>query len=154
MSKSFVAKGFLLSVLLTVACSGGSKPPPGKACLLNSDCTNPLSCSYGICHAACAKAGDCAIGQDCIKAPTGNVCQLPVEKHCEYHSQCAAPLWCSLDRQCRSQCLTDVDCPTKTQKCVGPDMVCAEPADIDPTTNLLKNALGTPVPAAPPDGGA
>jgi hypothetical protein len=33
-------------------------------------------------------------------------------------------------------------------------MVCAEPGEIDSTTNLLKNAQSTPVPDAPPDAGA
>ena len=32
-------------------------------------------------------------------------------------------------------------------------MVCAEPAEINQATGLLKNSLGTPVPAAPPDAG-
>jgi hypothetical protein len=148
-------KGLSLGVLLLVgACGGGSKPPPGGPCLKNSDCTNPLSCSYGLCHVTCTEARDCPTGQDCIKAATGNVCQLPVEAKCEYLSQCMPPLVCALDRQCRSECLKDIDCPTPTQKCVLPDMVCAEPDEINPVTGLLKNSLGSPVPAVPPDAGA
>jgi hypothetical protein len=148
-------KGLFLGVFLLVgACGGGSKPPPGSPCVKNSDCTNPLSCSYGLCHVTCTQARDCPTGQDCVKAPSGNVCQLPVEAKCEYLSQCAPPLVCALDRQCRSQCLKDIDCPTPTQKCVLPDMVCAEPGEINQTTGLLDNSLSTPVPAAPPDAGA
>jgi hypothetical protein len=147
-------KGFLVSVLLIGACGGGSKPPPGKPCLVNSECTSPLSCSYGACHVTCVEARDCPTGQDCVKAPKGNVCQLPSEAHCNYRSDCMSPLVCALDRTCRSQCKADIDCPTSTQKCVAPDMVCAEPAEIDSTTNLLKNAQSTPVPDAPPDAGA
>jgi hypothetical protein len=143
----------VLEVLLIGACSGGSKPPPGKPCVVNSDCTNPLSCSYGLCHVTCTAARDCMTGETCVKAPTGNVCQQTSERHCDYRSDCLQPLFCALDRQCRSQCKADIDCPTMTQKCVAPDMVCAEPADIDKATNLLKNAEGTPVPEMRPDGG-
>ena len=146
-------KAFLVGVLLVGACGGGSKPPPGKPCLVNSECASPLSCSYGTCHVTCVEARDCPTGQDCIAAAKGNVCQEPAEKHCDYHSDCPSPLYCALDRQCRSQCHHDIDCPTSTQKCVGPDMVCAEPADINQTTNLLKNAQSTPVPDQRPDGG-
>jgi hypothetical protein len=144
---------FLGVLMLVGACGGGSKPPPGSPCLKNTDCTNPLSCSYGACHVTCTAARDCPTGQDCIKAATGNVCQLPSESHCNYRSDCMSPLVCALDRTCRSQCKADIDCPTSTQKCVAPDMVCAEPAEIDSTTNLLKSAQSTPVPDAPPDAG-
>jgi hypothetical protein len=150
-------KRVVVGILLLVgACGGGAKPPPGDPCLKNSDCTNPLSCGYGLCHVTCTEARDCPTGQDCVKAPAGNVCQLPVETHCDYRSDCRAPLVCALDRQCRSQCQADIDCPTPTQRCVGstPDTVCAEPAEINAQTKLLEKSLGTPVPAAPPDAGA
>ncbi|MDB4980073.1 MAG: hypothetical protein JWM82_825 [Myxococcales bacterium] len=150
---SSASKWLFPGVLLIVACSGGSKPPPGKPCLMNSECTSPLSCSFGTCHVTCVEARDCSPGQDCVKSPKGSVCQQPTEKHCDYRSDCQSPLFCAVDRQCRSQCKVDIDCPTSTQKCVAPDMVCAEPGDINPTTHLLKNALATPVPDAP-DGGA
>src|SRR5206468_824568 len=142
--KSAVAnhKGWVLLGLLLSACSGGSKPSPGKVCLMNSDCNNPLSCTFGKCHVTCADARDCASNELCVKGPSGAVCQLQAESHCEYRSQCPAPLACALDRQCRSECQTDIDCPTKTQKCVLPDKVCAEPAEIG-ANNQLKNAQPT-----------
>src|SRR5882762_9417069 len=87
------------------ACSGGSKPPPGAPCLKNTDCLNPLSCTFGTCHVTCVEARDCNPGQDCVKGPKGNVCQQPLEKTCQYKSQCMKPLECALDRQCRSECL-------------------------------------------------
>jgi hypothetical protein len=149
-----VAGAVVLAVV--VGCSSKSTPPVGKTCLMNSECANPLSCTFGRCHAACAEARDCPTGQLCVKSPTGNVCQQPEESTCQYRSQCAVPLICALDRKCRSQCLTDVDCPTKTQKCIQPDKnlpdkICAEPEELDAMMKL-KNAGATPVPEIP-DGG-
>ena len=148
---------FLIGVMLFGACSSSSKPAasPGKPCLVSTDCTSPLSCSYGTCHVTCMEAKDCPTGQDCIRAPIGNVCQLPAERPCTYRSDCTAPLVCALDRRCRTQCQTRLDCPTSTQACVtsAPDEVCAEPADVSKTTFVLVNAQSTPVPTASADAG-
>jgi hypothetical protein len=124
----------------------------GKTCVMNSECANPLSCTFGKCHAACVEARDCPSGQLCVKGPAGNVCQQPEETTCQYRSQCAMPLICAIDRKCRSQCLMDIDCPTKTQKCVQPDHVCAEPAELDPNMKITGGLGKDPVPEIP-DGG-
>ena len=155
---SLLSKCFLVGVLLFGACSSSSKsaPSPGKPCLVSTDCMSPLACSYGTCHKTCMEASDCPTGQDCIKAPFGNVCQLPAESRCTYRSDCMAPLVCALDRRCRTSCQTRVDCPTNTQSCVtsAPDEVCAEPADVSLTTFELAKAQSTPVPTAPVDAGS
>src|SRR5690349_16615770 len=107
----------LCSLVFSLAC-GSSKPTPmaGANCSVNSDCNNPLSCTFGRCHTMCKEARDCPTGERCVSAPVGAVCQLNAQ--CIYRSDCPQPLACALDRQCRSQCVKDIDCPTKTQKCV------------------------------------
>jgi hypothetical protein len=146
-------KSLTVAALVLAACSSHSTPPAGKTCHMNSECSSPLLCTYGYCHIACAEARDCLTGELCVKGAVGSVCQLPVESHCTYRSDCMAPLACALDRQCRSQCRENVDCPTSSQRCVLPGGVCAEPDEIDPTTNLLKRAMTTPVPDRPDDAG-
>jgi hypothetical protein len=141
-----------LMATLLVACGSSKQPAPGATCAVNSDCNNPLSCTFGRCHATCKEARDCPTGQRCVSAPVGAVCQLNAQ--CIYRSDCPSPLACALDRQCRSQCVKDIDCPTKSQKCVQPDGVCAEPDELDATSGKLKNAQSTPVPESPSDAGA
>ncbi|HEY2731954.1 MAG TPA: hypothetical protein VGK52_18560, partial [Polyangia bacterium] len=78
---SLLSKCFLVGVLVFGACSGSSTTAPsaGKACLVSTDCTSPLSCSFGTCHKTCAEASDCPTGQDCVRGPVSTVCQLPGE---------------------------------------------------------------------------
>ena len=140
----------LLGLVLVVAGCGSKSPPIGVTCVRNTDCQNPLSCTFGKCHETCREARDCPDGHRCIAVAGAGVCQL--EGKCAYLSECPEPLVCALDRQCRSQCREDKDCATPTQKCLRPDNVCAEPAEIDPSGAKLKNGQATPVPAAP-DGG-
>jgi hypothetical protein len=123
--------------------SGSGTPPTGGVCSYNSDCQTGLTCSFGRCLAACKAEADCPTGQQCVKNASGiNVCLLPEVETCNYNSQCQPPLKCALDFKCRNQCLTDVDCATKTQKCVQPDGVCAEPSALDPVTGRLKPPVG------------
>ena len=157
----FLALSAVASGWLIFSCGGSSTTPPvGTMCVQNSECNNPLSCSFGSCHEACKETRDCPLGQRCVKDATGfNVCQLPTEQRCTYNSECKQPLVCASDFQCRNQCVMDVDC-TKGQKCV--ESVCADPAEIDPITGKLKP--GTPPimsmvdagvdGAAPSDGGS
>jgi hypothetical protein len=153
---SLVPTRFLIAVMLVAACSSASKPPVGSTCLKNTDCASPLVCTFGRCHTACTEARDCPAGQLCVKGADGTGCQLPTEAHCLYRSDCAAPLTCALDRQCRVECQTDVDCATRSQLCVMPDQVCAEPEEVDANTHRLRNAQpGQPAPdAAAPDASA
>src|SRR5437868_6601221 len=135
-------------VALVLGCSSKSSPPTGAKCAVNTDCNNPLSCAFGVCHEICHETRDCPEGHRCITAPggAGTVCQQ--EAKCAYKSDCPLPLVCALDRQCRNECHADVDC-TKGQKCVLPDMVCAEVSEVDPSTGKLKMAQAGEVPAAP-----
>jgi hypothetical protein len=140
----------LVFVIVAAGCGSGSgKSDPGKVCLHNSDCQSGLTCSFGRCMSACEAEADCPAGQQCVKNASGiNACLLPEVETCVYTSQCQAPLVCAADFKCRNQCLADIDCATKTQKCVLPDRVCAEPSAIDPVTGKLKT------PATGLDGGA
>jgi hypothetical protein len=136
-----------LMVAVLAGCGGKSSIPTGVQCAVNSECKNPLSCTFGKCHETCREARDCPSGHLCVNAPGGAVCQL--ESKCAYLSDCPLPLICAIDRQCRSECQEDRDCATKTQKCVLPDRVCAEPEEVD-SAGKLKAAQDGAVPAAPP----
>jgi hypothetical protein len=129
--------------LLALACGSSSGPPPGKTCLMNSDCNNPLSCTFGKCHAACAVTRDCPTGERCVKGPAGNVCQLTDEKLCPVSggvSNCMSPLVCAIDLQCRNHCTVataTVDC-TAGQLCAGG--YCAEKRELNPDGTLMVGA--------------
>jgi hypothetical protein len=143
--RSIAAALVLFSTFVVVGCGGGgsSKPQPGTGCTLNSQCDQPLVCTFEKCHAACVTDTDCPSGQLCVKTTTGNVCQLPVEVTCVYNSQCMAPLICARDEQCRNQCQTSVDC-VSGQICTT-SKVCATAAQLAPGTNdvpVVTSGLG------------
>jgi hypothetical protein len=136
----------LVSASLLSGCgSGSAKPAPGMGCALNSDCAAGLTCTFGLCHAACVVNGDCPTGELCVKsdavagdagsvdAATVNVCQLPKELKCVYNSNCMAPLICARDQECRNQCQMDVDC-VSPQVCTT-SKVCALTSQLAPGTN-------------------
>lgn len=162
--KSYLYLSFLIALLaMEGACSSQKTQVPGKPCVINSDCQDPLSCSWGTCHEACRTDGDCAGGARCVwdnaaitaaaGSPAGDVstpvrvCLTPTDDRCTYNSACASPLVCGRDLHCRNECLQDVDCASKTDKCViggmNGEKVCAEPGAIDATGVL----------AGAPDGG-
>ena len=88
----------ITSLWLFVGCSDAKKIDVGGACILNSDCNQSLVCTWGKCHAACKTTADCPAGQSCITASDqSTVCQLPVELHCTYNSDCQTPLTCAVD---------------------------------------------------------
>src|SRR6185295_15924359 len=62
--KSPAAVLFLLAA--AAGCSDGTAVAPGKTCIVNSDCTDPLSCTFNKCHEACRKDGDCTGGGRCV----------------------------------------------------------------------------------------
>jgi hypothetical protein len=149
----------LVAVTLAVGSAGAGgcgsdkeTPKPGTMCTLNSECNNPLSCTFGKCHQACVDARDCPGGQRCIKAPNGNACLLAEEERCVMNSDCKDPLVCGRDLKCRNQCKEDRDCPTRTQRCIVPDNVCAEQTEIT-EKGELKGATGTPGMAGTSDAG-
>jgi hypothetical protein len=118
------------------ACSSDQPPPKsvGEGCLLNSDCNNPLSCTFGKCHTACQQTLDCPSGERCVKIATGNVCQQKDEVECTYSSECPQPLKCAVDSKCRVACVRDPDC-LSSQQCVS--HVCADKDQIDPESHDL-----------------
>ena len=112
----------------------------GGTCILNSDCSGSLVCTWGICHVACHTSADCQPGQSCIiDSAQSTVCQGPTP--CTYNSDCQTPLICAADLRCRNQCQTSVDC-SPGQTCTT-TKTCAEPSQVDSNNNLIK-----------PDGGA
>lgn len=162
--KSNFCLSFLIALLsMEGACSSQKTQVPGKPCVINSDCQDPLSCSWGTCHEACRTDGDCAGGARCVWDKAGNtaaagspagdvstpvrVCLTGTDDRCTYNSACASPLVCGRDLHCRNECLQDVDCASKTDKCViggmNGERVCAEAGAIDDTGVLV----------GPPDGG-
>jgi hypothetical protein len=98
------------------------------ACVINSDCANPLACVFGRCHIACAASRDCPFGSRCVKGPFGQVCLLPSEDSCETATSCPAPLVCAADHRCRNECRADVDCPI-AQLCADRS-ACVEPTGV------------------------
>jgi hypothetical protein len=146
-------------LIAALACSNRKTAIPGKDCLINSDCENPLACTYGKCHEACHEAGDCPGDGVCVYAlvatasddapisePAAGTPKVCVQETCAMNSECAEPLVCGRDLRCRQACAANRDCPYDNQLCVvGNDRgqkVCAEAKDIGDTGQL-----------APPDGG-
>jgi hypothetical protein len=121
---------------LFVGCSSPKNIDVGGACVLNSDCNQSLVCTWGKCHAACKTTADCPAGQSCITASDqSTVCQLPVEMHCVYNSDCQNPLTCAVDQRCHNQCQTSADC-ISGQTCTT-TKTCAEPSEVDMHNNLI-----------------
>jgi hypothetical protein len=137
-----------LCLALVLGCGSSSPPPAGKSCSLNSECNNPLSCTFGKCHVACTVTRDCSPGQRCVKAEGGNVCQLGEEKLCPPGGTCRTPLVCAVDSQCRNNCTTVADC-TAGQVCAAGG-VCAEVDETTPDGKLKTPDAG----ASSPDAGA
>ena len=124
----------ITSSWLFVGCSGVKKIEVGGTCILNSDCSQGLVCTWGICHVACRTSADCQPGQSCIAASDQSmVCQGPT--FCTYNSNCPTGLICAVDRQCRQQCQKDVDC-TSGQICTS-TQTCAELNQVDSSKNLI-----------------
>jgi len=126
----------VVSACLAAGCSSAKKIDVGGACVLSSDCNQPLACTWGKCHDACHTSADCPVGQSCITASDqSRVCQLPIEARCLYASDCLPPLTCAVDQRCRNQCQTDVDCPSG-ETCAT-TKTCAEPYQLDTNKNLV-----------------
>jgi hypothetical protein len=126
--------------LVGVGCSSSKKINVGTPCVLNSDCNNPLSCTYGTCHEACRSTGDCSqSGAECTKVGGLGVCLVPTERVCTVaNPTCAAPLVCAIDLQCRDTCTTAATDCMGAQACVSG--VCADPADLTNGQLPVKNS--------------
>jgi hypothetical protein len=139
-TRTLAVIGFV--ALIGVGCSSSKKINVGTPCVLNSDCNNPLSCTYGTCHEACRSTADCSTsGAECTKVSGLGVCLVPTERTCTVANQtCATSLVCAIDLECRSTCTAAATDCMGGQACVSG--VCADQADLNPATGQLnpKNA--------------
>lgn len=128
-SRTLAAIGFV--ALVGVGCSSSKKINVGTPCLLNSDCNNPLSCTFGTCHEGCLTTRDCSgsPGEVCTKVNGVGVCLLPNDLLCTVaNPTCASPLVCAIDLQCHSTCTAATTDCLGGQVCVSG--VCADPAEL------------------------
>src|SRR5260221_8806873 len=110
-SRVFAALVLGTLALLAANCSSDEKTVGlAEGCHINTDCNNPLSCTFGKCHRACETTRDCLDGAHCLKVAGGNVCQQPAETKCTFTSDCPEPLKCAVDSQCRVECQEARDC--------------------------------------------
>ena len=97
-----------------------------QPCSLNSDCRDPLSCSFGRCHVQCKESRDCSPGLRCVQVEGGGVCQLPDEVNCPSGGECPGKQVCASDLECRDPC-AGAPC-LKDQVCV--EDTCADPSEL------------------------
>jgi hypothetical protein len=120
--------GFMAALVWFAAgCSSEKKIEAGGACIMNSDCTQPLVCTEGKCHDACHTSVDCPAGQSCMNTDGVAICQLPDEAVCS--QSCGGTLVCASDQHCRTPCQSRTAC-TSEQVCVSG--VCAAPSRTRP----------------------
>ena len=118
-----------IAAFLAAGCSNSKKIDVGTPCQLNSDCNNPLSCTYGKCHEGCRATVDCQPGQECTKVSGLGVCLLPAEAACTpTNPSCETSLVCAPDLHCRSTCANAGNDCMGSQVCISG--VCADQADL------------------------
>lgn len=163
MKAARTAGALAVATLLAAAlgCSNRKTPVPGRTCYLNSDCENPLSCTFNKCHEGCRENGDCPNGGLCVYAPAApasrdaqmslpdaGLLKVCVQESCAMNSDCPDLLVCGRDLRCRQECAANKDCPSRNQLCViGNDQgqkVCAEAIDIGDNGQLLLADGGLP----------
>jgi len=107
----------------------GSPGASGASCSINSDCVDPLVCTYAHCHSACEETRDCPAGSRCVLVNGLGVCELPVETSCGTAS-CPGSLVCGPDQTCRNACS-----PGSPTDCLGNQIcqagVCYDPGEVD-----------------------
>lgn len=128
---------FPAAAALGVVLSGpGCKVPvEGEGCLLNSDCGNPLACSFRRCHQACREDRDCPLGVHCrpSEMPGANVCLLDDERGCAGGRSCPGALQCADDEVCRTACAASNACLA--------DQVCSQGFCANPTELMADGGL-------------
>lgn len=126
----------LLGLIVSACSSSTAKKQLSDGCVLNSDCSTSLVCTFGRCHTACVTSQDCPSGATCVKSSSqSSVCLLPAEASCINDSRCPLPLVCGVDQNCRGSCKSTSDCPTG-QKCTN-SKTCAEPSQVDANNDLI-----------------
>ncbi|HSC89794.1 MAG TPA: hypothetical protein VLC09_21100 [Polyangiaceae bacterium] len=145
--------GLLLAMGLSPACTSNVADEVALAqlaqgCLINSDCEEPLVCAFESCHVQCTDSRDCEDGARCVGAERPyKVCQLESERLCQTTADCASPLVCGVDGECRDSCRSDRDC-IEGQLCVSG--TCADTDELDadgkltPADGLAGQAEGAP----------
>jgi hypothetical protein len=113
--RSSPVAGALIAVLVVIAFGACSSDDAlaqlAEGCVINTDCNSPLVCAFRRCHNACVTTRDCPAGQRCVASDRPfNVCQLEIERDCQYNSQCAVGQVCGVDLRCRDACAADRDC--------------------------------------------
>jgi hypothetical protein len=89
------------------------------SCTLDTDCTDPLVCIFGLCHQQCAASRDCPAGELCASVAGNGVCELPQEASCSANgAPCPGGLVCAPDLECRTACSSVAECLTD-QACTG-----------------------------------
>ncbi len=83
-----------------------------QGCSLNSQCENPLVCTFEHCHRQCDDDRDCRGEERCVKGTSGHVCQLPADTACTTDKDCNGAQVCGVDKECRDKCTADTDCTT------------------------------------------
>jgi hypothetical protein len=78
--------------------------PLGAACALSSDCVEPLTCTFGVCHTQCVASRDCPTAEACVSVSGSGVCLLPADSSCASSATCPPGLTCAPDDQCRAPC--------------------------------------------------
>src|SRR5688500_1244032 len=102
---------FLVSAGLGLgACGSDSDKEKLKAaklaegCTLNSNCENPLVCTFERCHTQCDEDRDCPGEERCVSGSSGKrVCQLSIETGCTSNAQCKGTQTCGADKECRDK---------------------------------------------------
>lgn len=135
----WLALANLLALSFAPACSSDKKTAiamteVGGDCLVNSDCSAPLVCTFQRCHVECVTTRDCDGTLRCVGAhEASRVCQLDIEASCKTLADCASGLVCSSDGSCRDHCEADDEC-IGDQVCT--QGACAEPAELDASGKL------------------
>jgi hypothetical protein len=134
LGKPSIRRAFSLGISLSAAssligaCGGDDEGQINLAklsqgCSLNSQCENPLVCTYAHCHRQCDDDRDCRGEERCVKGGSGHVCQLPADTACTSKSDCNGEQVCGVDKECRDKCTSDADCTTSSR---GADQICAQ----------------------------
>lgn len=126
-----------------------------EGCTLNSDCKDPLVCTFTRCHDECKTDRDCPGEQRCVKGEQGLVCQLKVETDCSKNAAvCQGAQVCGVDGECRDRCVVNADC-TSEQTCAVSGQCASNLVTkdvIDPAGNILPDPFVDPDLGSPSNG--